>query len=114
MDAGSECSFDVREVTVQELPEEETFVVALTDEPDGDGRLLRFEITGTGFLRHMVRIIVGTLVDIGRGACQPGAFARAITSGERTELGMTAPPDGLYLDNIELDDWGYDEWPNHW
>jgi len=89
----------ITEATLRELP--------------GQPRCLMFEIRGDRFLYHMVRIIVGTLVDIGRGSCEPGAFARAIKSGQRTDLGMTAPPDGLYLDRIELDDWGYDEWPNH-
>lgn len=49
MDAGSECGFDVRGVTVQELPEEDTFVVALTDEPDGGGRLLMFQLGTAAF-----------------------------------------------------------------
>jgi hypothetical protein len=49
VDAGSDCSFDVRGVTVQELPEEDTFVVALTDEPDGDGRLLMFQLGTAAF-----------------------------------------------------------------
>lgn len=93
---------------------ERTITRAALRELPGQPRCLVFEIRGDRFLYHMVRIIVGTLVDIGRGACEPGAFARAIASGERTDLGMTAPPDGLYLDHIELDDWGFDEWPNHW
>jgi tRNA pseudouridine38-40 synthase len=80
----------------------------------GQPRCLSFAIRGDRFLYHMVRIIVGTLVDVGRGNCEPGAFARAFKSGERTDLGMTAPPDGLYLDRIELSDWGTAEWPNHW
>jgi hypothetical protein len=44
VDARSECGFDVRGVTVQELPEDGTFVVALTEEPAGGGRLLMFQL----------------------------------------------------------------------
>jgi tRNA pseudouridine38-40 synthase len=80
----------------------------------GVPRCIEFEIRGDRFLYHMVRIIVGTLVDVGRGNSEPGAIARALGSGLRTDLGMTAPPDGLYLDRIELADSGHDEWPNHW
>ena len=65
--------------------------------PSGDGRLLRFEITGTGFLRHMVRIIVGTLVDIGRGQMDVEAMASIIASRDRRQAGHTAPPHGLML-----------------
>lgn len=60
-------------------------------------RLLRFEITGTGFLRHMVRTIVGTLVDIGRGVMEPGAMAEIIASKDRARTGQTAPARGLML-----------------
>jgi tRNA pseudouridine38-40 synthase len=65
--------------------------------PDGDGRLLRFEITGTGFLRHMVRIIVGTLVDIGRGQMEVDEMAAIIESRDRRRAGQTAPAQGLML-----------------
>jgi tRNA pseudouridine38-40 synthase len=62
-----------------------------------DGRLLRFEISGTGFLRHMVRTIVGTLVDIGRGQLEVGDMAAIIESRDRRRAGNTAPPHGLML-----------------
>jgi len=62
-----------------------------------DGRLLRLEISGTGFLRHMVRTIAGTLVDIGRGQMEPGAMRRIIDSRDRARAGQTAPPHGLML-----------------
>ena len=65
--------------------------------PHSDGRLLRFEITGTGFLRHMVRIMVGTLVDIGRGQLEVADMARIIASKDRRQAGQTAPPHGLML-----------------
>ena len=65
--------------------------------PDGDGRLLRFEIEGTGFLRHMVRTIVGTLVDIGRGNMEVDAMRRIIESKDRAQTGQTAPAQGLML-----------------
>jgi len=62
-----------------------------------DGRLLRFEITGTGFLRHMVRTIAGTLVDIGRGNIAPEQMAAIIASRDRSRTGQTAPAQGLML-----------------
>lgn len=76
-------------------------------------RLLEISITGSAFLYHMVRIIAGTLVDVGRGRRQPGAVRRALEAGDRLLLGMTAPAEGLFLDAIELDDRGEDEWPYH-
>ena len=65
--------------------------------PHGDARFFRFEITGTGFLRHMVRIMVGTLVDIGRGQLEVADMARILESRDRRRAGQTAPPHGLML-----------------
>jgi tRNA pseudouridine38-40 synthase len=76
-----------------------------------DARCLEIEITGNRFLYRMVRIIVGTLVDVGRARLEPGAVGRAFQSGSRDDLGMTAPPEGLYLDRVELDESGRDPWP---
>jgi tRNA pseudouridine38-40 synthase len=91
-----------------------TISVAEIGEVPGQPRCIAFEIRGDRFLYHMVRIIVGTLVDVGRGNIEPGAIARAQQSGARTDLGMTAPPDGLCLERIELAESGQDHWPNHW
>ena len=79
--------------------------------PGGDPRCLAIDVAGDHFLYNMVRIIVGSLVDVGRGKLGSGTFARALASGERSDLGMTAPADGLYLDALELDAGGVDAWP---
>ena len=62
-----------------------------------DGRLLRFEITGTGFLRHMVRTIVGTLVDIGRGNIAAGAHGGDHRLTRSLANRTDAPAQGLML-----------------
>ncbi len=67
-----------------------------------DERIVWVDVTGSGFLYHMVRIIVGALVDIARGRLDPGAFTRALASGNRRMLGITAPPDGLCLQSYDL------------
>lgn len=59
-------------------------------------------VEGSAFLHNMVRIMVGTLVDVGRGRLSPGAVARALGSGDRSDLGMTAPAHGLVLDEVFL------------
>lgn len=64
------------------------------------GDELFFFIRGNGFLRNMVRIIVGTLIDIGRGRLQPDVFAQAYEKKDRRLLGDTAPASGLYLQQV--------------
>jgi tRNA pseudouridine38-40 synthase len=65
--------------------------------PDGNGRLFRLEVSGTGFLRHMVRTIAGTLVDIGRGNMAVDDMRAIIESKDRSLTGQTAPAHGLML-----------------
>ena len=69
----------------------------LDPEADDGGRLLRFEISGSGFLRHMVRTIAGTLVDIGRGNMAVEDMRAIIESKDRSQTGQTAPAQGLML-----------------
>jgi len=71
-------------------------------EPDGLA-LLVFEISGDGFLRHMVRAIVGTLVEIGRGWRPAGSMAQLVDGGTRAQAGATAPPHGLFLVRVDYD-----------
>jgi len=59
--------------------------------------LCSIDVTGSGFLRHMVRSIVGTVVDAGRGRCRPEAIARILEKRSRSEAGVTAPACGLFL-----------------
>lgn len=58
------------------------------------------EITGDGFLYNMVRIIAGTLVEVGQGKIQPDDIRNIIKSTDRKNAGHTAPPEGLYLVEI--------------
>lgn len=70
--------------------------------PD-DARLATVEVTGSGFMHNMVRIIVGAAVDVGRRRLPKGAVGRGLETKQRTALGVTAPPDGLYLYSTRLD-----------
>lgn len=70
---------------------------------DSCGRTIAIEITGDGFLYNMVRIITGTLVEIGAGKRQPEEMTEIIESRNRSKAGFTAPPQGLYLKEIYFD-----------
>ncbi len=65
-------------------------------ESDKDG-VLRIIVEGNGFLRHMVRNIVGTLVETGTGRMDLKRFAEVLESGDRRMAGKKAPPQGLFL-----------------
>ena len=68
-----------------------------------EGDEVKLIVEGSGFLYNMVRIIAGTLVGVGSGKLEPGAFARAIESGNRLDLGVTAPAHGLTLMEVFYD-----------
>jgi len=65
--------------------------------------LLTYEIAGDGFLRHMVRAIVGTLVEIGRGRRPAHTMADLVAGGTRADAGATAPAHGLFLVRVGYD-----------
>ena len=60
-------------------------------------------LTGNGFLYNMVRIIAGTLVDVGSGKIKPEDIKEIIKSQKRENAGKTLPPQGLYLLSVEYE-----------
>ena len=61
------------------------------------------ELTGNGFLYNMVRIISGTLVEVGIGKIKPEEIQKIIESKDREKAGKTLPPQGLYLVKVEYE-----------
>jgi tRNA pseudouridine38-40 synthase len=96
--AGSETQGTVRTVTRSDLT---------LGEPAGEMHasppLLVYDVVGDGFLRHMVRAIVGTLVEVGRGRRTPESVASLLRGGTRQDAGRTAPPHGLFLVRVIYD-----------
>lgn len=70
------------------------------EQAEGD---ITIRITGNGFLYNMVRIIAGTLIRVGRGFYTPERVGEILEARERTEAGVTAPPEGLVLLRIQYD-----------
>jgi tRNA pseudouridine38-40 synthase len=70
------------------------------EDRSGAERLI-YEVTADGFLRHMVRTIVGTLVEIGAGRRDPPSIEKALASGSRADAGPTAPACGLCLVSVK-------------
>jgi len=65
------------------------------------GPELALRLVGDGFLRGMVRSLVGTLVEVGLGRRSPEAFRGLLGGGERGQAGPTAPPQGLVLERVD-------------
>jgi tRNA pseudouridine38-40 synthase len=66
-----------------------------------DAALITYEVSGEGFLRHMVRSIVGTLVEVGRRRRPPEWMREVIAAHSRIEAGRTVPPHGLVLVRVD-------------
>lgn len=67
----------------------------------GPAPFLCFAVEAGGFLKQMVRNLVGTLVEVGRGKISVGEFERILNARDRRQAKMTAPPQGLYLLRVE-------------
>ncbi len=66
--------------------------------------LVTLTFCGSGFLKFMVRNLVGTLVDVGLSRTSPEAFKGILTACDRAKAGATAPPQGLFLVRVEYDE----------
>ena len=67
------------------------------------GELVTLSVTGDGFLYHMVRIMAGTLLEVSAGRIAPEELPEILSSRDRSRAGPTAPPWGLYLDEVFYD-----------
>ena len=89
---------DIRKTTVRTLQR-----VELVQAYGGDAALLALHVTGNAFLKNMVRIVAGTLIEIGRGRLGLDDLAAMLgPGGERSNGGVTAPAEGLTLVAVTL------------
>ena len=64
------------------------------------GELLEFWIEADAFMRHMVRVLVGTMLEVGGGQAQRRGLRELLRGAPRERAGETAPPHGLYLASV--------------
>jgi len=81
---------------------------------ESDGAALDLVFEGNRFLMHMVRIMTGTLVEVGKGRYQAADLPDILAARDRRRAGITAPPHGLYLEKVWYQKrWGIGE-PSPW
>ena len=68
---------------------------------EDSAELLIYRVRGNGFLHHMVRNLVGTMLEIGRGQFPAGSMAEIVAASARSAAGPTAPARGLFLHSVE-------------
>lgn len=72
---------------------------------ESDGDMIIFRVAADGFLYNMVRIMVGTLIDVARGNLSEEDIDKIILSGSRSNAGATAPACGLYLNKVSYEEY---------
>jgi tRNA pseudouridine38-40 synthase len=72
-------------------------------EVERDGDVIVFRVSADGFLYNMVRILTGTLIAVAEGKLEPSDIAGVTASLDRRRAGITAPPEGLYLNRVVYD-----------
>jgi len=83
------------------VDEKETYVRTIyATEISVDNNIITIKFVGNGFLRYMVRNMVGLLIEIGSNKKEPNEVLRLFEVKDRKEAGITAPPNGLYLNNV--------------
>jgi tRNA pseudouridine38-40 synthase len=100
--AGSNVSDGVRTVSTSIIDYIEADVVPYVATREGH-TLLAYEVSADGFLRHMVRAMVGTLVEIGQGRRPAASMPKLLAAASRAQAGATAPPHGLFLVRVDYD-----------
>ena len=89
---------DEREQTVRTM-----FSIDITEGWGGEPSLIAIEVSGNAFMKNMVRILVGTLAEVGRGKLAPEAMdALFLPTAQRSDAGMTAPAHGLTLVQVRV------------
>ena len=88
---------DFRAFRASDCGRKNTVRLIRTFEVERRGALIRCEVEGTAFLKNMVRIMVGTLVQAGHGELDAAGVDRLLAAGDRTQSGVTAPAHGLTL-----------------
>jgi tRNA pseudouridine38-40 synthase len=68
-----------------------------------EGDILTFRVTADAFMRNMVRILVGTQLEVAAGRRTPDSFKQLLQGAPRSDAGDTAPPHGLYLESVSYD-----------
>ncbi len=86
--------------TVRTLTRCDVLGIPASPEPGARGEI-EIRVEGSGFLRHMVRILAGTLVEVGAGRREPGSMPAVLAARERRAAGPTAPPQGLSLVRVD-------------
>jgi tRNA pseudouridine38-40 synthase len=84
-------------------PHESTVRTVFSSTLERHGEQLRYRVRGSGFLRHMVRNAVGTLLEVGRGNLAPADIDRILEAKHRAAAGPTAPARGLFLVEVEYE-----------
>ena len=72
-----------------------------------EGEVIEFTVFGRSFLRHMVRVMVATLVKVGTKEIEPGEVEEILKAKDRSRAPYLAPPEGLYLEKVYYEDYPY-------